>query len=562
MAPNLIVNFIGNITPGTGIFHDMTLARFILYKKYRRQIHINTISYLNFDAPPAHVNVFFENVNYGLHPFAKKNILIPNQEWYYKSWLPYIPSFDEIWVKTKYAEKIFGDIVGHPPIKYIGWCSKERNLVGGRRSRNSCLLLAGRSINKNAQLIADEWREDYPQLTIVINTKENKEFIAPTKKNVRIMDGNLTDGQIDNLLNSHGIHICISRIEGFGHSIVEAKMAGAVVVTTNAPPMNELSTQFLVNTQNTFEYEDKLGEYYSIDTRHMHEVLDRVFHLKHDEFTKIGKKEREEYDLMRKQFIDRFLGEFERVVMGRGRVGNTPSRLSVLPPVSIVTLVYDRPKMFLLACHNIETTNYPLDKIEWIVVDDSSSGKKVGRAMRLFSERHPEVKVRYISLDIKTGIAEKRNRGVEAASNDIILMMDDDDYYPPESIETRVTWLSGKSCAASTTIGCFHIGKYISMVNNPPHRLGLSERVSEATLTFRKKFWEEGKFIDDMAEGDKFIRGRELQVREIPWKGVIVALQHKRNASSRRTPEDQPPNGSHYGWSNELFSFLVGLYYD
>jgi hypothetical protein len=561
MAPNLIVNFIGNITPGTGIFHDMTLARFILYKHYRRQIQINTISYINFDAPPAHINVFFENVNYGLLPFAKKNILIPNQEWYYRSWLPYIPSFDEIWVKTRYAERIFGEIPGHPPVKYIGWCSRERNLLGSR-NRRACLLLAGRSINKNAQLVADEWRPEYPPLTISINTKENKEFVDPKKANVRVITGDLTDGQVDNLLSNNGIHICLSRIEGFGHSIVEAKMAGAVVVTTGAAPMNELSSRFLVDIRNKFEYEEKLGEYYSINTAHMHEVLAGVFAMSNRDLDAIGRKEREEYDAMRQQFSATLIREFERITGKIGRPGNTPSRLKELPPVSVVTLVYDRPKMFLLACHNIETTNYPRDKIEWIVVDDSSAGKKVGRAMRLFSERHPEVKVRYISLDIKTGIAEKRNRGVEEASNDIILMMDDDDYYPPESIETRVTWLGDKPCAASTTIGCFHIGKYISMVNNPPHRLGLSERISEATLTFRKKFWEEGKFIDDMAEGDKFIRGRELQVREIPWKGVIVALQHKRNASSRRAPEEQPPNGSHYGWSNELFSFLVGLYYD
>lgn len=40
----------------------------------------------------------------------------------------------------------------------------------------------------------------------------------------------------------HPIHVCASEREGFGHYINEARAAGALVVSTDHPPMNELIT--------------------------------------------------------------------------------------------------------------------------------------------------------------------------------------------------------------------------------------------------------------------------------------------------------------------------------
>ena len=85
----------------------------------------------------------------------------------------------------------------------------------------------------------------------------------------------------------------------------------------------------------------------------------------------------------------------------------------------------------------------------------------------------------------------------------------------------------------------------------------MSERVSEATLIFTKKFWEERKFSEiQIAEGDAFIRGREQMCRELSPQEVIVSLVHPLNTSSRKTPDFKEPNGCHYGFNEKLFAMV------
>lgn len=231
------------------------------------------------------------------------------------------------------------------------------------------------------------------------------------------------------------------------------------------------------------------------------------------------------------------------------------------PPISIVTLVYNRPKFIENACVNLLSTDYPHDKIEWIVIDDSESDQSPSNRVVGFQEKF-KGKVVYVPLKNKTSIGAKRNLGVERASHNILLMMDDDDHYPSTSFRRRVAYLLKSrrmyECAVCTTIAMYDLMTGISAVNSPPYNLSLGERSSEATLTFTRQFWEARKFEDTgMAEGDAFLRGRERDVVEMPPQQIIVALTHKTNTSRRAVPEGNP--GCAWGFPRQLIEFLHGL---
>ena len=70
----------------------------------------------------------------------------------------------------------------------------------------------------------------------------------------------------------------------------------------------------------------------------------------------------------------------------------------------------------------------------------------------------------------------------------------------------------------------------ISIINVPPHKLALEQRLSEATLCFKKKFWLEQKFNDNSigTEAYEFIKNRNTKFSEISWEKVIVSLLHSR----------------------------------
>ena len=237
------------------------------------------------------------------------------------------------------------------------------------------------------------------------------------------------------------------------------------------------------------------------------------------------------------------------------------------PPISIVTPTYNRRKLIDIAFHNLMATDYPKEKIEWIVVEDNENSTEMASELIMsFQVNNPKITVKYIPIQGRMSIGMKRNLGIENASNDIVLFMDDDDHYPVTSFRRRVAWLlkggtTYNEIAACTTIALYDLVRGVSAVNVPPYGLSFGKRISEATLTFRRSAWLNKKFDDvSVSEGESWITGRENVCIELPPQQIIVAFSHKNNASSRRIPPtDLKEVACFWNFPKEYLVFIHGL---
>ena len=557
-----------------GLTNDMKMLAKLLEKHFKSKVEIKLVDFFHYKAPRADINIFLETISKSLCKYADINVLIPNQEWYYRTWIPYLEDIDFIFVKTKYAEELFKSLVPTRKdiVKMIGWRSIDRReSSSNEKDFKHFLHLCGRSKHKQTQDMIDCWEEDFPKLTIVYSPKDVS-IKQKKQENIEYITTRLSDDDLLKLMNKCGIHLCCSETEGYGHYIHEAKSCGSIVLTTNAPPMKDYitpETGFLVKSSAKKQLKKHLGSKYILDHDDFKNVIKHIQTFDNKTLMKMGDASRDSYLHEAKIFEDKIkdvmtelfkLQKTEKEHEDESQKMKEMLNDDLLPSVSIITPTFNRRHFYKLTINTFLNTRYPKDKLEWIIVDDGTD--KVKDIFELTPELKNDPRIKYFELDEKKPIGFKRNYCIEKASHDYIVCMDDDDYYPVNSVKLRMLELlkSGKDCVTCTSIGCFDINKYVSMVNVPPHRLPFSERISEASLCFKKSFWEEQKFKDDSqhSEAKEFLVGRENKTIEISWEGVLVALLHNRNTSDK-IMIDQSPNGCHYGWSDELFLFITSL---
>jgi hypothetical protein len=200
-----------------------------------------------------------------------------------------------------------------------------------------------------------------------------------------------------------------------------------------------------------------------------------------------------------------------------------------LPKVSIVTPTYERKKLIYMAIRNFNEFNYPKEKLEWIILDDSKESIEdiIPRDKR----------IHYIHIPNQHySIAKKRNMGADYANNEIIMHMDDDDYYPPESILARVKLLLKYKNKGIQCVGCSEIGVYNIINKNSTLASDGDCSLSEASMGYFKEFWRKQPFNENENTGEYrgFINGRFENIIDIPYSFVIIAFTHKTNFTNLR----------------------------
>jgi glycosyltransferase involved in cell wall biosynthesis len=186
------------------------------------------------------INLFFQHIVPELLPKARVNCLIPNQEWFLYSYRPFLRAFDLILCKTRHAESIFSELGCRT--EFIGFTCLDRFDSDCCKKPHSFFHLAGQSPLKGTSAVVNLWLKhpEWPLLTVA----QHKDQVQPTEaENIHYIVTYLDDTTLRRYQNESSIHLCPSEAEGFGHNIIEAMSCGALTITTNAPPMNELIAQ-------------------------------------------------------------------------------------------------------------------------------------------------------------------------------------------------------------------------------------------------------------------------------------------------------------------------------
>lgn len=258
----------------------------------------------------ADVNIFLETGRQMDLAHAALNILIPNPEWCGVN-LKDLEHYDIILCKTKEAERIYRELSSHL-VLFMGFTCTDRYQESVLKDYHTCFHLAGKSMQKGTGTVVKAWLQNphWPHLTLA----KYKASRYENRDNITYLYGYLPFDELTLLQNQCGIHLCPSETEGFGHYIMEALSCGAVVVTTNGPPMNEFirDPRCLIGYERTKK--KKYAVNYYVDLNQMESVLSNLFSLSEEQLMEMGQKNREFYLENDRQFKERFAEIFTQII--------------------------------------------------------------------------------------------------------------------------------------------------------------------------------------------------------------------------------------------------------
>ena len=178
------------------------------------------------------VAIFLELWAPRLARYARKTVGVFNLEWFQNGWARDLSKLTQLWAKSQESYAVYQRLRMRNAT-LTGFLS--RDLYDPAVAREATALhLRGHSDFKNTDRVIEAWRLDptLPPLTIISAVPLH------VPDYVRVL-GRISDEELRFEMNRASIHVCPSRAEGWGHYITEALSVGALVVATDASPMNE-----------------------------------------------------------------------------------------------------------------------------------------------------------------------------------------------------------------------------------------------------------------------------------------------------------------------------------
>lgn len=273
-----------------------------IYKKLFKCLGITSNSYA----------IHLENIVYKKCYRNENHILIPNQEWFEPGGVSLLRFMKAVWCKSYFAENIFREL--GCKTHYIGFCSAiNQQFFGLPKQRDYFLSRVGKSRFRGAELLMGLWAQhpEWPLLKIVMHADRIPENYP---SNVECIVSPEDINVYHHLASSSLFHIYMTEMEGFGHSIVEAMGYGALLLVTNAPPMNEiLDSDCALMVDATYAGQKILSPRFSALPAALESAVLEVMQLNEQRLATISANAVQRYQQLREDFPEKLMGAIEAI---------------------------------------------------------------------------------------------------------------------------------------------------------------------------------------------------------------------------------------------------------
>lgn len=238
-----------NLTNGIGLQAEYEMLRDFLVKHGHEVIGVQFNDSVPELEAPADLCIWLEVINPSFMHLAKRHWWFCNPEWTKPEYERTIKRHvEKIFAKTHHAYEVLKDKFAG--VHYVGFLTRDRMDKSVKRERKF-LHIGGNSGFRNTKQVIEAWREyrywdgipaeDAP-LTVISNSATVDQLDTPGVT----FHTRVSEEELVRLQNSHMFHLLPSAYEGFGHALHEAQSVGAILITIDAAPMNEVEPALVV----------------------------------------------------------------------------------------------------------------------------------------------------------------------------------------------------------------------------------------------------------------------------------------------------------------------------
>lgn len=182
----------------------------------------------------------------------------------------------------------------------------------------------------------------------------------------------------------------------------------------------------------------------------------------------------------------------------------------------------------------MEAQDYPPEKIEWLILDDSSEYKH-----NLTLTSTTGIKIKYQRVKQKMQLGKKRNLAHKLCSHDYIVYMDDDDFYHPQRVRHAIERLiqEGKELAGSTSLLIYFLHDRTLWLSGP---FG-ANHATAGTFAMTRRFAQSHFYNNESScnEEKEFLNNYTIPMAQLAPEKTMICISHESNTFDKKQMRKQ-----------------------